>query len=50
MQLPNQEYLIAQGETSDGTGIPPHTPVFTSDELSAGKDSALAKARTVLGG
>lgn len=50
--LPNEEYRTARGTTFDGTGIPPHhrTPVFTEEELAQGRDSALTKARRLLGG
>ncbi|MBM4790906.1 S41 family peptidase [Streptomyces sioyaensis] len=48
--LPNEEFLTADGRTFDGPGIPPavRTPVFTDDELSARRDSALTRARELL--
>ncbi|WP_103377201.1 S41 family peptidase [Streptomyces noursei] len=48
--LPNEEFLTADGRTFDGPGIPPavRTPVFTEAELSARRDSALARARRLL--
>ncbi|HEY2058849.1 MAG TPA: S41 family peptidase [Amycolatopsis sp.] len=50
--VPNEEYLDPRGRTYDGTGIGPdvRTPVFTPDELAAGRDTALATARRLLGG
>ncbi|MFJ9850685.1 S41 family peptidase [Streptomyces sp. NPDC101150] len=49
--LPNEEFLTADGRTFDGPGIPPalRTPVFTERELDAHRDSALTRARTLLG-
>ncbi|MFD9129650.1 S41 family peptidase, partial [Kitasatospora sp. NPDC059571] len=48
--LPNERYLTAQGRDFDGAGIPPTTevPVYTEDELTSGRDSALAAARAAL--
>ncbi|WP_407286028.1 S41 family peptidase [Streptomyces sp. BP-8] len=48
--LPNEEFLTADGRTFDGPGIPPAipTPVFTDEELSARRDSALTRAREFL--
>ncbi|MFI6642737.1 S41 family peptidase [Streptomyces sp. NPDC050504] len=50
--VPNEKYLDRDGRTFDGPGIPPHlrTPVFTEKELDGGRDSALTRARQVLGG
>ncbi|WP_438488700.1 S41 family peptidase [Streptomyces sp. S186] len=50
--LPNEEFLTAGGRTFDGPGIPPavRTPVFTEAELSARRDTALARARELLAG
>ncbi|MET9398352.1 S41 family peptidase [Kitasatospora sp. NPDC002965] len=50
--LPNEKFLTRAGTTFDGPGIPPDiaTPVFTDEELSLGRDSALTTARRVLGG
>ncbi|MGW7521621.1 S41 family peptidase [Streptomyces sp. NPDC054796] len=49
--LPNEEFLTADGHTFDGTGIPPthRTPVFTEEEFAAHRDSALRRARELLG-
>ncbi|UNO42841.1 S41 family peptidase [Streptomyces sp. MST-110588] len=49
--LPNEEFMTARGRTYDGTGIPPaiRTPVFTDQELDARRDSALTRARELLG-
>ncbi|PJN33600.1 peptidase S41 [Streptomyces sp. CB02959] len=49
--LPNEEFLTADGRTFDGPGIPPavRTPVFTEAELSARRDTALSRARELLG-
>ncbi|KOU38798.1 S41 family peptidase [Streptomyces sp. WM6378] len=48
--LPNEKYLDQYGRSFDGPGIPPQlrTPVFTEDDLSHGRDSALTLARRVL--
>ncbi|MEV0373954.1 S41 family peptidase [Streptomyces sp. NPDC050636] len=48
--LPNEEFLTADGHTFDGPGIPPAipTPVFTDEELTARRDSALTRARAYL--
>ncbi|MGW8401004.1 S41 family peptidase [Streptomyces lydicus] len=48
--LPNEEFLTPEGRTFDGTGIPPAvaTPVFTDEELSGRRDSALTRARDLL--
>ncbi|TJZ43426.1 peptidase S41 [Streptomyces piniterrae] len=48
--LPNEEFLTADGRTFDGPGIPPAlaTPVFTDEELTAHRDSALTRARAYL--
>ncbi|MEU9116187.1 S41 family peptidase [Streptomyces sp. NPDC048483] len=49
--LPNEEFLTADGHTFDGPGIPPglRTPVFTDEELKTRRDSALTRARALLG-
>ncbi|MFF4600057.1 S41 family peptidase [Amycolatopsis sp. NPDC001319] len=49
--VPNEEYLDPHGRTYDGAGIAPdiRTPVFTPAELAAGRDTALATARRLLG-
>ncbi|MFF7592250.1 S41 family peptidase [Kitasatospora purpeofusca] len=48
--LPNEKFLTRSGSTFDGPGIPPNvrTPVFTPEELSQGRDSALTEARRIL--
>ncbi|MGW1375909.1 S41 family peptidase [Streptomyces sp. NPDC002446] len=48
--LPNEMFLTPDGRTFDGPGIPPAvpTPVFTDEELSARRDSALTRARALL--
>ncbi|MFB8238314.1 S41 family peptidase [Kitasatospora purpeofusca] len=48
--LPNEKFLTRSGSTFDGPGIPPdvRTPVFTPEELSQGRDSALTEARRLL--
>ncbi|MFD8318079.1 S41 family peptidase [Kitasatospora purpeofusca] len=48
--LPNEKFLTRSGGTFDGPGIPPNvrTPVFTPEELSQGRDSALTEARRLL--
>ncbi|MFB7649123.1 S41 family peptidase [Streptomyces sp. NPDC056084] len=48
--LPNEKYLDEHGRTFDGSGVPPRlrTPVFTEDDLTHGRDSALTLAREVL--
>ncbi|MEU9126008.1 S41 family peptidase [Streptomyces sp. NPDC048506] len=50
--LPNEEFLTADGHTFDGTGIPPTVPapVFTDQDLSASRDTALTRAKELLGG
>ncbi|GAA0492639.1 S41 family peptidase [Streptomyces sp. NPDC046215] len=52
--LPNEEFLSAADRrtTYDGQGIPPDiaTPVFTDEEFAAHRDSALTRARALLGG
>lgn len=48
--LSNERFLAEDGTNFEGPGIPPHleTPVFTPEELDAGRDSALEKAMEVL--
>ncbi|WP_328607835.1 S41 family peptidase [Amycolatopsis sp. NBC_00345] len=50
--VPNEEYLDPRGHTYDGTGIAPdvRTPVFTPEELAAGRDTGLATARSLVTG
>ncbi|MET7380998.1 S41 family peptidase [Streptomyces sp. NPDC005526] len=49
--LPNEKYLASNGAAFDGTGIAPtiRVPVFTDDEFAARRDSALTRARELLG-
>ncbi|MGW1031977.1 S41 family peptidase [Streptomyces antibioticus] len=49
--LPNEKYLASDGTAFDGTGIAPtiRVPVFTDDDFAARRDSALARARELLG-
>ena len=49
--LPNEVFRTAQGTTFDGPGIPPDimVPVFADDDITAGRDPALAKALEILG-
>ncbi|WP_149183906.1 S41 family peptidase [Streptomyces sp. TRM49041] len=49
--LPNEKYLAPNGAAYDGAGIAPtiRVPVFTDDELAARRDSALTRARELLG-
>ncbi|MEU2915748.1 S41 family peptidase [Streptomyces massasporeus] len=49
--LPNEKYLASNGEAFDGTGIAPtlREPVFTDDDFAAHRDSALTRARELLG-
>jgi len=48
--LPNERYLDAGGVSYDRSGIPPHirVPVFSRDDLVAGRDSALDAALKML--
>jgi peptidase S41-like protein/tricorn protease-like protein len=48
--LPNEIYLTKDGKAFDGPGVPPdiETPIFTADDLAAGRDSALDKALELL--
>lgn len=48
--LPNERYLDGAGLSYDRTGIPPHirVPVFTDEDLAAGRDSALDVALEML--
>ena len=48
--LPNEEYLTSNGKTFDGRGIPPDiaVPVFTHQELTQNRDSAVDTARRAL--
>ncbi len=49
--LPNEHYLTADGQRFDVVGIPPDvvTPVFSADDIAAGRDSALDAALADLG-
>jgi C-terminal processing protease CtpA/Prc len=48
--LPNEIYLTKDGKAFDGPGVPPdiETPIFSADDLAAGRDSALDKALELL--
>ena len=48
--LPNEIYLTKDGKAFDGPGVPPdiETPIFTAEDLAAGRDSALDKALELL--
>ncbi|SDE03799.1 S41 family peptidase [Kordiimonas lacus] len=48
--LPNERYLDSAGKSYDRLGIPPHirVPVFSEEDLAAGRDSALDAALKVL--
>jgi C-terminal processing protease CtpA/Prc len=50
VELPNEEFLTRDGRTFDGPGIPPdvETPVFTDEELTGNRDSAIDAARALL--
>ncbi|MBZ4323511.1 S41 family peptidase [Streptomyces huiliensis] len=51
--LPNEEFMRpSDRRTYDVTGVPPHirTPVFTEEEFTAHRDSALTRARRLLTG
>ncbi|MFD2491000.1 S41 family peptidase [Amycolatopsis jiangsuensis] len=51
VDVPNEQYLDPRGRTYDGTGIGPDVtvPVFTPQDLTAGRDPALAAARRSAG-
>lgn len=48
--LPNEVFRTPEGTTFDGPGIPPDiaVPVFSTEDLAAGKDPGVAKAVEVL--
>lgn len=48
--LPNEVYLTKDGKAFDGPGVPPdiEVPVFSSEDLADGRDSALNKALGLL--
>ncbi len=48
--LPNEVFRTPEGNAFDGIGIPPDivVPIFTEDDVAAGKDPALAKALELL--
>jgi len=48
--LPNERYQDGAGVSYDRTGIPPHirVPVFSGEDLTAGRDSALDAALKIL--
>jgi hypothetical protein len=49
--LPNEIYLTKDGKAFDGTGVPPDiaVPIFPTEDLTNGRDSALDKALGLLG-
>ncbi|MFG2572630.1 S41 family peptidase [Streptomyces sp. NPDC048481] len=51
LTLPNEKYLASDGAAFDGTGIAPtvRVPVFTGADFAAHRDSALTRARELLG-
>jgi hypothetical protein len=48
--LPNEIYLTEDGRAFDGTGVPPdvEVPIFPTEDLTNGRDSALNKAVELL--
>ena len=48
--LPNEIYLTEDGKAFDGSGVPPDidVPIFTTEDLASGRDSALDKALELL--
>jgi C-terminal processing protease CtpA/Prc len=48
--LPNEIYLTKDGKAFDGPGVPPDiaVPIFPSEDLASGRDSALNKALELL--
>jgi hypothetical protein len=48
--LPNEIYLTKDGKAFDGTGVPPdiEAPIFPTEDLTNGRDSALDKALELL--
>ena len=48
--LPNEIYLTKDGKAFDGTGVPPDiaVPIFPTEDLANGRDSALDKALELL--
>ena len=48
--LPNEVYRTQEGTAFDGVGIPPDiaVPVFADDDVTGGKDPAIAKALELL--
>jgi C-terminal processing protease CtpA/Prc len=48
--LPNEVFRTREGTTYDGMGIPPDIPipVFTEEDVAAGRDPGMAKALQVL--
>ena len=48
--LPNEVFRSPDGKTFDGPGIPPDitVPVFADEDLAAGRDPALERARVEL--
>jgi hypothetical protein len=49
-QLPNETYLTKEGQSFDGSGVPPeiHTPFFSPGDIERGRDSALEAALQIL--
>jgi C-terminal processing protease CtpA/Prc len=48
--LPNEVFRSSEGKTFDGPGIPPdiEVPVYADEDLAAGRDPALERARIAL--
>jgi hypothetical protein len=48
--LPNEVYLTKDGKAFDGTGVPPdiEVPIFPTEDLANGRDSALDEALALL--
>jgi C-terminal processing protease CtpA/Prc len=48
--LPNEVFETSSGTSFEGAGIPPDisAPVFTKEDLAAGRDSALDKCLELL--
>ena len=48
--LPNEIYLTKDGKAFDGSGVPPdiEVPIFPTEDLATGRDSALDKALELL--
>jgi hypothetical protein len=50
VSLPNEVYISKNGQTFDGTGVPPdvEVPVFSSEDLANNRDTAIEKALELL--